>query len=520
MTVISAITIGLGGFLVSFTLLRVILYYFAHTRGPGVPREFHHTHKETVPRFGGLALIAAFIAVFAIVFLFFSTTPERQALRWIVAASALAMFLVGFWDDLRAIGAKRKLLLQILVATTVVYAGIGVQQIKLPFTETLIELPSWLSALLTIGWLVGMTNLINLIDGMDGLAAGIALMLMFLIAFLGFGADMVFPVVIAIGMCGALAAFLWHNFPPARIYMGDGGAYFLGFLIGIMSLVTSQKGTIVAALIAPLFALALPILDVSLAIVRRGLKGLPIFRPDKHHLHHRLLNAGISRRRAVLILYAISLVCLSMAFGVFFSQGRLIPLLVGVLFLVFMLAAKSFDFSREWFSIGKTLGNSLELRKDTRYALVLSDWLQMEALRSESVQNLWEDFKFVARKLGFSRVKLILADGEKSWQRDIDLPSCLEHYLSKHDFSAKSLMILELSAHPYVMHRQRFELLNDLAAEAWLKAISTWENRHGQPLCFDSSASPEFIEKLAPRPKDLNPGRANLPVAAGYQPGV
>src|SRR5206468_9154000 len=133
----------------------------------------------------------------------------------------------------------------------------------------------------------------------DGLAGGIALMMMGLLTFVRLDADPTLPIVCGAGMFGALLGFLRYNFPPAKIYMGDGGAYFLGFLIAILTLVHSQKGTIVAALIAPIFALALPIVDVSLAIIRRGLKGLPIFRPDKKHIHHRLLEVGFSRTRTV-----------------------------------------------------------------------------------------------------------------------------------------------------------------------------------------------------------------------------
>jgi UDP-GlcNAc:undecaprenyl-phosphate GlcNAc-1-phosphate transferase len=145
-------------------------------------------------------------------------------------------------------------------------------------------------------WLVAFTNLINLIDGIDGLAGGIALMLMALLAYVGFGPGPVFSVLLATGMAGALMAFLLYNFPPARIYMGDGGAYFLGFLIGTLTIVNSSKGTALAALVAPLFALALPIVDVGLAIARRAIKGLPIYRPDRKHLHHRLVE-WVSRAR-------------------------------------------------------------------------------------------------------------------------------------------------------------------------------------------------------------------------------
>src|SRR5260370_189277 len=139
--------------------------------------------------------------------------------------------------------------------------GIGIQAFKSPFTGKIIDL-SALGVLITVLWLVAMTNLINLIDGVDGLASGICLMLMTLLAYVGHQNGNL--ELVASGMVGALLAFLWFNFPPARIYLGDGGAYFLGFQIGILALVSSQKGTIAAALVAPLFVLALPIVDTAL----------------------------------------------------------------------------------------------------------------------------------------------------------------------------------------------------------------------------------------------------------------
>lgn len=126
---------------------------------------------------------------------------------------------------------------------------------------------------------------------------------------------------LATGMAGALLGFLKFNFPPAKIYLGDGGAYFLGFQIGIFSLVSSQKGSVVAALVAPMFVLGLPIVDIVLAILRRGLRGLPVFRPDRRHLHHHLLDMGFSRRKVVLCIYSVTLVFMVMGFVAFWSNG-------------------------------------------------------------------------------------------------------------------------------------------------------------------------------------------------------
>src|SRR5262249_24051207 len=176
----------------------------------------------------------------------------------VVLGTSLAMFGLGLRDDLKPLGAKRKLLGQVLIAVVVCCFGIGITNFKIPFSGEIVSLGSW-GVLLTILWLVGMTNLINLIDGVDGLAGGISLMLMALLAYVGHQ-NGVFDL-LARGMAGALLPSLGSNFPPARIYLGDSGAYFLGFQIGLLALVSSHKGTVVAALVTPLFVLALPIVD-------------------------------------------------------------------------------------------------------------------------------------------------------------------------------------------------------------------------------------------------------------------
>ena len=255
-------------------------------------QDLHHTHQKPTPRLGGLALAIAFIGVEVFIAVCWPEQRTQTPGRAVVVLSSLAMFGLGFWDDLKPLGAKRKLLGQMVIALSVCFFGIGIQQFRIPFFSITLDLGTW-GILLTVLWLVGMTNLINLIDGMDGLAGGICLMLMGLLAYVGHESGNF--ALLASGMAGALIGFLWFNFPPARIYLGDGGAYFLGFQIGLFAILNSHKGTVFAALVAPLFVLALPILDTTLAILRRGLRGLPIFRPDRRHLHHHLLEMGLSR---------------------------------------------------------------------------------------------------------------------------------------------------------------------------------------------------------------------------------
>ena len=465
-------------------------------------RAFHHTHRAPVSRFGGVALAAAFAAVTLLIFLIVPEAAARFEHTMAIVLGGLAMFLLGLLDDIRPLGAKKKLIGQVLIAAAVCWSGVQIKTFTNPISGTIYDL-GILSGPLTVFWLVALTNLINLIDGIDGLAGGISLMLMALLTYVGFGAGVGFATLIAAGMCGALVAFLCFNFPPARIYMGDGGAYFLGFLIACLSIAHSNKGSVAAALIAPLFALALPILDVTLAIVRRGLKGLPVFRPDRKHLHHRLVELGFSRKRAVLTLYALSLIFLIIAFATFWSQGRGVPFFFGLACVVVLVAAGTFRFSRDWFQVGRVVGNSLEMRKETRYALTISRWLEMEAERSSALSELWADYVFMMQKIGFTDVKLtqgaaatLHSTSSASQHPSGTHTTCVEVPL--HNASA-----IEFVAPANAFQPKMFELLGELSAEAWVKAVKRWHEYHPELRPIDAfsneTEAPELLAALVAR---------------------
>jgi UDP-GlcNAc:undecaprenyl-phosphate GlcNAc-1-phosphate transferase len=489
---VEVISCGLLGGLVSggvIWLIRRRWLVQAPGEGGAAHSQFHHTHDHPVPRLGGLALAASFITVVLAAWLILEGDPFEAHLNFTLVWGALAMFAVGLYDDFRPLGAKKKLALQVLISALVCLGGVAIRVLKNPVSGMVYDLGGW-GVLATVVWLVALTNLINLIDGIDGLAGGISLMLMALLAYVSFQhSDFLF--LLTTGMAGALLAFLHFNFPPARIYMGDGGAYFLGFLIGGMTIVSTNKGTIAAALLAPIFALGLPIIDTALAIVRRGLKGLPLFRPDRKHIHHRLVQSGLSRRRAVLTLYALSLIFLVMAFGVFWSQGRLMPVIFGATFLALAVAARSFGFIPDWPAMGKVVGNSLQMRKETRYALALTTWFELEAERCHSVAELWENFQFVARKLGLSHVRLVLEDKEETWRANCTSFEIARGESYHHQTHHKKKMILELIGNRCDLSEKLFEHLAELAAESWFKGAQHWHTLNHLPVRFGSALSSE-----------------------------
>jgi UDP-GlcNAc:undecaprenyl-phosphate/decaprenyl-phosphate GlcNAc-1-phosphate transferase len=468
-------------------------------------RDPHHTHHEPVPRLGGLALAIAFIGVELFITVAFPEQRVKTPDRLAVLLSSLVMFGLGFWDDLKPLGAKRKLLGQISIALTVCAFGIVIQKFKIPFTSTTLDLGGW-GIFLTVLWLVGMTNLINLIDGVDGLAGGICLMLTGLLAYVGHDSGG-FECLVA-GMAGALIGFLWFNFPPARVYLGDSGAYFLGYQIGLFALINSHKGTVLVAMVAPMFVLALPILDTSLAILRRGLRGLPIFRADKSHLHHHLLEMGLSRRRVVFYFYGVTLLFLAMAFVAYWSRGNLIPVLLGTATLVLLLCAGRLHFSRSWFAVGRVVSDSLQMREEVQYTLTLMRWLELEGGRHNTAEELWSDLVFAVQRLGYTSIKLSLADGERVWT---GTNGCLRTHTVVASLEGGRLGSLELEAPacetgavtlpgtqpcegsfcPCVADERVFEIVSELLAEGWIKAARKLENGDKALLRFDTRrASP------------------------------
>jgi UDP-N-acetylmuramyl pentapeptide phosphotransferase/UDP-N-acetylglucosamine-1-phosphate transferase len=220
-----------------------------------------------------------------------------------VIGGALAMHILGLVDDVRPMRARWKFLAQIAIACGVFIAGLRVTTLSLPFVGV-VDLGSVVGMLFTVVWFVGITNAFNLIDGLDGLAAGAALFAlttMFVVASLN---GLVGAATVTIILAGATAGFLFFNFHPASIFLGDSGSLFVGFMLAGIGLLGSQKSPTVIAVAIPVVSLGLPVLDTTLAVARRFLRGQPIFTADRAHIHHRMLSLGHSPRRVALLLYS------------------------------------------------------------------------------------------------------------------------------------------------------------------------------------------------------------------------
>ncbi len=296
-------------------LLSLILTYwvrgYAYSRGwLSGPASDRHIHKKLVPRLGGIAICGSFISVAVLAMLL----PRPWGLHFSLPARAVAslcgsiatIFILGLYDDIRGIGPYAKFAIQAVAATLLYAGGIGVQRLDLYSVghplRTLVALP------LTIVWVLLITNAFNLIDGLDGLAAGSAffstIVLFVMSLFVPHSAVAMLTIVLA----GVILGFLPYNFHPASIFLGDSGSMFIGFLLAALALAGSEKSPIMIAVAIPVLSFGLPILDVTLAIFRRFLRGTPLFSADADHIHHKLLKRGLSQRDAVLILYAVTAV--------------------------------------------------------------------------------------------------------------------------------------------------------------------------------------------------------------------
>lgn len=254
-------------------------------------------HKVPIPTLGGLAIFFSFLAGLLII-------QPQSSYHLAIVIGALLMIILGFMDDLYHLTAKAKFLFQVTIACLVVFWGdLQVSFINLPFGGQL-EF-GWLSIIVTIFWIVGITNAINLIDGLDGLSAGISAIVLLTIGSMAIIMDNVYVLSMSIILFWSILGFLPYNFHPAKTFMGDTGSLFLGYMIAVLSLLGFKNVTFISFVI-PILILAVPIFDTIVAIIRRLVQKRPIASPDSSHLHHKLLQLGMTHRQAVLFMYLLS----------------------------------------------------------------------------------------------------------------------------------------------------------------------------------------------------------------------
>jgi UDP-GlcNAc:undecaprenyl-phosphate GlcNAc-1-phosphate transferase len=298
------------------------------------PNERSVNRRPNMPLLGGMAVGLGFAAGLAVAVRQVEPTFPGGHLFALALGGALVL-ATGIYDDRFGMNAWAKFSVQIVAAVLAIASGYHIDHLTEPFSRTSFVFPMWLSWTVTIVWIVTVTNAINLVDGLDGLATGIAAIIAATLAVLAAQAGEFFGVCIGIALVGALLGFLPFNFAPARIFLGDTGALFIGYVLALLSLEGYRQLTLLT-FVVPVFALAVPILDTTLSVVRRLRSRSPIFNADRSHMHHRMLESEGSTRSAVLQVYILT--------AAFCSISLAFAKLEGYLALLFLVVVGFFTY--------------------------------------------------------------------------------------------------------------------------------------------------------------------------------
>jgi UDP-GlcNAc:undecaprenyl-phosphate GlcNAc-1-phosphate transferase len=320
--------------LFSFVLTRYVRDVASRRGWVAVPSHERHLHSNPLPRLGGVAIFISFslsIVAAAIMGVYLPHLHSALSLKTLltILAPASLVFLLGVYDDLYTVGPYIKFAVQGLAATMLFMGGLRILNIPVLFGEH--QLPWFVGLPLTILWVLAITNAFNLIDGLDGLAAGSALfstLVAFVVALLN-GYSLV--TVMTIALAGAILGFLRYNFNPATIFLGDSGSLFIGFLLSALALAGAEKAPTIVAVAIPVVSFGLPILETSLSILRRLISGRPVFTADREHIHHKLLQHGLTHRQVVIVLYGVSAVFALLSLFLLWPTGSSLGLVLAVL---------------------------------------------------------------------------------------------------------------------------------------------------------------------------------------------
>jgi len=299
-----------------------------------VPSQERHLHSAPLPRLGGVAIFISFALSMAVAVALAASRPSLHSVLSLktfltIFAPASLVFLLGVYDDVQGAGPYLKFGVQGLAATMLFMAGLRIVDIPVLFGTH--RLPVFVGLPITILWVVAITNAFNLIDGLDGLAAGSALFstLVAFVVSLVFGPSLV--TIATIALAGAILGFLRFNFNPATIFLGDSGSLFIGFLLSALALEGAQKAPTIVAVAIPVVSFGLPILETSLSVVRRLISGRPVFTADREHIHHKLLQHGMTHREVVILLYGVSAIFAMLSLFLLWPTGSSLGLVLAVL---------------------------------------------------------------------------------------------------------------------------------------------------------------------------------------------
>jgi UDP-GlcNAc:undecaprenyl-phosphate GlcNAc-1-phosphate transferase len=411
-------------------------------------------HAAAIPRVGGAAIVfASFVMVLPILGLdnaVGAAARECQTQLIMILAGGLFMFSVGIVDDIRGLKARTKFIAQLLAAAAVCAAGVRIDSFALGGVH-LLQL-GWVSWPLTMLWIVGITNAMNLIDGLDGLAAGISTVTCGVIAAFAVYTGQPVMAVLMLGILGSLLGFLFLNFNPARIFMGDCGSLFLGFVLASASVQCAQKAATVVGLAVPFLAMGVPIFDTLFSMLRRGLERRRLFSPDLGHIHHRLLDGGLRQHQVAILVYFVTLIAAGLGLFMIFVRGEvafaIFILVVTLLVLVFRAAGAV----RLRETIVK-LRHTRAIAQEAYQQRVVFEQAQLAMRAARTFDQWWATTCDAARNLGFTRLTLRLSSRDGAgrtlvWHRSeaVDASKAIVVRLPIRDRRAGSTMHVRLDA--------------------------------------------------------------------------
>ena len=368
-------------------------------------------HKGRIARAGGVAIYLAFLLPFSGAFFYYTALLSQiltnESLIWLIGGATI-VFVMGLLDDIRSLPSGVKLGVQIIAALVACQGGILISGVTITAGNTYV-FSSWVSVGVTVFWFFLMVNAMNLIDGLDGLAAGLCFFASLVLLVLSVIGDRYFVAMGFASLAGACLGFLRYNFNPASIFLGDSGSYFLGYMLAGLAVLGSMKGQTVVAFLIPILALGVPIFDTILAPLRRFIRGKKLFGPDRKHLHHRLMSLGLDQRNAVLLLYGFSIILGAFALILVNIHDSRAAIILALLWVLIFLGIRKLGYM-EYLAMDKFSGWLRDLKDVTGISRKRRSFLslQMDMSESRSIDELWEKVSVALAKLKFQRSELYL----------------------------------------------------------------------------------------------------------------
>jgi len=440
-------------------VLTPIVRWFAHRFGfVDIPNEERKIHTTPVPRIGGIAIaVAFFVPVFGLYFLDNSVSEAYLTNQnRVIGLMGGSIFIIGLglWDDIRGLRARTKFVLEVVLAIGVFYLDYRIDTISHPFGPNL-EL-GFLALPVTVLWIVGIINAINLLDGLDGLAGGVSLINVLTLFVVSLVMVNTLVGLTSIAMAGALIGFLRYNFNPASIFMGDSGSLFIGFVLAVTAISGASRYSTVVSLLIPILALSLPILDTTISVGRRFVAGRPLFAADRGHVHHKLLELGLSHRQVVLALYAFCLMTGIGALTIIYADSRQVAIILGAIGAIVIVFSKVLGYFN-WKTVSASVQYGLMRQQRLRGTLKHLELAAKAVDQADDLETLYAVLRQMAVQVDLDVLEMVAT------VEGVGEPVEMEFYWSKEGEEKSSRQTMHQIGHGLQWHLGEISISGRLA---------------------------------------------------------